>query len=88
MPYFRSVEAWNLVNSFRSLYGVREKISSIYWNDLPDDYYIKSLEKINHVTLSDVERALHKYFRKDQIHVVVVGDPSPTQRNTKRLLSP
>ena len=88
MPYFRSGEAWNIVNSFRSLYGIIEKISSIYWNDLPDDYYIKSLEKINQVTLSDVERALHKYFRKDQIHVVVVGDPSSTLRNTKRLQSP
>jgi len=88
MPYFRSSEAWNIVNSFRSLHGVIENISSIYWNDLPDDYYIKSLEKINHVTLSDVERALHEYFRKDQIHVVVVGDPSPARRNTKRLQSP
>lgn len=88
MPYLRSREAWNIVNSFRSIDGAIESISIIFWNDLSDDYYIKSLEKIGHVTRTDVERALHKYFRKDQIHIVVMGDPSLAPKNTRRPNSP
>jgi zinc protease len=88
MPYLRRSQAWDIVTSFRSSYWTVEKISSIFWNDLADDYYIKSLEKINHVTQADVEHALHKYFRKDQIHIVVMGDPSLAPQSTRRPNSP
>lgn len=88
MSYLRSREAWNIVNSFRSIDGAVESISNIFWNDLSDDYYIKSLDKISHATRTDVERALHKYFRKDQIHIVVMGDPSLAPQSTRRPSSP
>lgn len=81
MSSLRSQESLSLVHSFRSLSGIIEKTSEIYWDDLDDDYYIRSLERIQHITRKDVENALHKYYKKEKIHIVVIGDPTAIQRN-------
>ena len=41
--------------------------------NLPDDYYETYLEKINSVTIDDVQNAAIKYFKGDKARIVVTG---------------
>ena len=43
---------------------------------LPKDYYITYLEKLNAVTIEDVQRIAKNYLRPDQIHITCVGNRS------------
>ena len=44
--------------------------------NLPKDFYINYLRKINAVTVEDVERVSKKYFKPDNLRIVVVGKGS------------
>ncbi|WP_417443022.1 M16 family metallopeptidase [Joostella sp.] len=44
--------------------------------NLPDDFYINYLEKINAVTVADVQRVANKYFKLDNSRIVIVGKGS------------
>ena len=47
--------------------------SNILINDLPKDFYRTYLQKINAVTVDDVQRVAQKYFNYNNTRVVVVG---------------
>jgi len=49
---------------------------NIITEDLPEDFYEKFLEKIEAVTKEDVLRAAKKYFKKDNLRIVVTGKGS------------
>ncbi len=59
--------------------------SNILINGLPKDYYRTFLQKVNAVTLSDVQRASKKYFEKDNSRIVIVGNGSKILPNLSRL---
>jgi predicted Zn-dependent peptidase len=44
--------------------------------NLPEDYYTTYLEKLNSVTIEDVQRIAKNYLRPDQLHITCVGDRS------------
>lgn len=46
---------------------------NILINDLPKDFYRTYLQKVNAVTLDDVQRVAKKYFNSDNTRVVIVG---------------
>src|SRR3954452_21081156 len=46
---------------------------NILINDLPKDFYRTYLQKINAVTVDDVQRAAQKYFNYNNTRIVVVG---------------
>ena len=49
---------------------------NIITEDLPKDFYEKYLEKIEAVTKEDVLKAAQKYFKKDNLRIVVTGKGS------------
>lgn len=46
---------------------------NIRTNKLPDNFYETYLEKINNVTVEDIQRVAQKYFSEDHARIVVVG---------------
>jgi len=42
--------------------------------NLPDDYYATYLERLEKVTVNDVQAAAKKYINPDQINVIIVGN--------------
>ena len=59
--------------------------SDILINNLPKDYYRTFLQKINAVTIQDVQRVSTKYFSKDNSRIVIVGNASKIVPNLSRL---
>ena len=59
--------------------------SNILINNLPKDYYRTYLQKINAVTLADVQRVSNKYFNKDNSRIVLVGNGAKILPNLTRL---
>ncbi|MGH9701816.1 MAG: M16 family metallopeptidase [Candidatus Acidiferrales bacterium] len=56
--------------------GLIGQLSSIYLNDLPEDYLETYREKIRALTAEDVLAAARKYFSSPNAQIVVVGDRS------------
>ena len=54
--------------------GLTNLLLSQQVNNLPADYLQTYRDKINAVTLDDVERAAQKYITPDKVAVVIVGD--------------
>ena len=59
--------------------------SDILINNLPKDYYRTFLQKINAVTIQDVQRVSNKYFSKDNSRIVIVGNAAKIVPNLTRL---
>ena len=56
---------------------------------LSDDFYETYIQKINAVTKEDVLRAAKKYFKKDQLRIIIVGKASevllPLEKTCKKI---
>jgi predicted Zn-dependent peptidase len=59
--------------------------SDILINNLPKDYYRTFLQKINAVTIQDVQRVSKNYFSKDNSRIVIVGNAAKIVPNLSRL---
>lgn len=59
--------------------------SNILINKLPADFYRTYLQKINAVTVDDIQRVAKKYFNYDNTRVVVVGKQSQILPGLKAL---
>ena len=59
--------------------------SNILINNLPKDFYRTFLQKINKLTVGDIQRASKKYFAKDNSRIVIVGNGSKILPNLTRL---
>lgn len=61
-------------------YAISRKI-----NELPEDFYATYLEKINAVSIEDVQRVANKYFTADNARFIVVGKGSEVVSNLEKL---
>ena len=61
-------------------YAISTKI-----NELPEDFYTTYLEKINAVSIEDVQRVANKYFTADNARFIVVGKGSEVVPNLEKL---
>lgn len=59
--------------------------SNILINNLPKDFYRNFLQKINTLTVGDIQRASKKYFDKDNSRIVIVGNGTKILPNLARL---
>jgi zinc protease len=59
--------------------------TNILINGLPKDYYKTFLQKINRVTLADVQRVSKQYFSQENSRIVIVGNGSKILPNLTRL---
>ncbi|MDT0643111.1 pitrilysin family protein [Zunongwangia sp. F363] len=53
--------------------------------DLPEDFYETYLQRINEVTVEDVERVAKKYFLADNARIIVVGKGSEVLENLEKV---
>jgi predicted Zn-dependent peptidase len=51
--------------------------------NLPADYYLTYLEKLNAVTIEDVQRVAKNHLHPDQLHITCVGNKSVAESLTK-----
>lgn len=56
--------------------------------NLPKDFYTNYLKKINAVTAEDVQRVAKKYYKPDNLRIVVVGKGSEVLEGLKSLKGP
>lgn len=59
--------------------------TNILINGLPKDYYKTFLQKINKVTLADIQRVSKQYFNQEGARIVIVGNGSKILPNLTRL---
>ncbi|GGD52140.1 M16 family metallopeptidase [Muriicola marianensis] len=58
---------------------------NIETEDLPKDFYKTYLEKINAITIEDVQAAARKYFSTDNARIVVAGKGSEVLENLEKV---
>lgn len=56
--------------------------------NLDNDFYINYLRKINAVTVDDVQRVAKKYYKPDNLRIVIVGKGSEVLEGLKTLKGP
>ena len=59
--------------------------SNILINNLPKDYYRTFLQKINAVTIEDVQNVSKKYFEKENSRIIIVGNENKILSNLSKL---
>lgn len=59
--------------------------SNILINNLPKDFYRTFLQKINALTVTDIQKAAQKYYDANKSRIVVVGNGSKILPNLTRL---
>lgn len=64
-------------------YALRQKTQN-----LPNDFYLNYLKKINAVTAEDVQRVAKKYYKPDNLRIVIVGKGSEVLKGLKSLKGP
>jgi predicted Zn-dependent peptidase len=57
-------------------------------NNLPDDFYETYLDKINSVTIDDIERVAQKYFSLNNARIVITGKALDVLPNLEKLPYP
>ncbi|PKD21887.1 peptidase M16 [Salegentibacter salinarum] len=58
---------------------------NIKTNDLDDNFYETFLEKINAVAAEDIQRVANKYYRTDNMRIVVAGKASEIAENLEKI---
>ena len=58
---------------------------NIKTNNLPEDFYETYLDKLNSVTIDDVERVAQKYFSADKARIIVTGKALDVLPNLEKL---
>ncbi|OIQ41000.1 MAG: peptidase M16 [Bacteroidetes bacterium MedPE-SWsnd-G1] len=56
----------------------------IILNELPESFYQEYLQKINNVTKEDVQNAANKYFKADNLRIVIIGKGSDVLPNLEK----
>lgn len=63
---------------------IAEYALNIKLNDLPEDFYTTYLQKLNALTVEDIQNAAKKYFSTDNARVIVVGKGSEVLGNLEK----
>ena len=58
---------------------------SVETQDLDPDFYVNYLKKLNEVTVEDIQRVANKYFKEDNLRIVVTGKGSEVLEGIKSL---
>ncbi|WP_458628399.1 M16 family metallopeptidase [Winogradskyella sp. PC D3.3] len=57
---------------------------NIKLNNLPEDFYTTYLQKINDVTVEDIQRVANKYFKTDNLRIIIVGNGADVLENLEK----
>lgn len=75
----------NFVMALENPATVARYALNIVTNKLPQDFYETYLQKINAVTVDDVQRVAQKYFSADNARIVIVGKALDVLPNLEKL---
>lgn len=81
----KAVYVGNFVMALERPQTIARYALNIETEDLPDDFYKTYLERINAVTIEDVQKAAQKYFTSAHSRVVVVGKGSDVIENLEKV---
>ncbi|SDS33680.1 Predicted Zn-dependent peptidase [Winogradskyella sediminis] len=74
----------NFIMGLESPQTVANYALNIKINNLPEDFYTTYLQKINDVSVEDVQRIANKYFKTDNARIVIVGKGSDVIENLEK----
>ena len=74
-----------LPGSFETTRGAAAEYRDLLAFDLPLDYYDSYIDRVNAVTVADVQRVARQYIDLDHLAVVVVGDRSQIESGLRAL---
>jgi zinc protease len=74
-----------LPGDFETTGGAAARFRELLAFDLPLDYYVHYVERINAVTAADVQRVARQYIDPDHFDIVVVGDKSQIEAGIRAL---
>ncbi len=70
-------------NAFETIDQISDAIANIITFNLPDDYYRTFRDRIAQVTKNDVLEAAQRYLKKEDMHIVLVGDRHKLEKQLK-----
>lgn len=73
---FKTIYAGSFSRSLESSDNIADYAFMIERYGFPEDYYATYLQRLDAVTMEDVNRVIAKYFDPDNMYWFVVGDPS------------
>lgn len=74
----------SLPEIFSSVGGVRQAISGLYLDGLPENYYRVYAGKVNAVTKADLVRVARKYLDLEHLNLVIVGDRAAIEESLRK----
>ena len=74
--------------SFETNGQVLDHLAQIVYFDLQDDYYSTYIERIESITLDQVQTAAHKHLKSDSLMILVVGDRTQIEPELRKLSLP
>lgn len=84
----KAVYAGSFVQALEQPSTIANYALNIKLNKLPNDFYKNFLQKINAVTTDDILRVANKYFKADNIRIIVVGKGSDVLENLEKTKIP
>lgn len=75
----------NFVLSLEQPSTIASNALEIETEDLPEDFYENYLQKINDVSIEDVQRVAKKYFKIDEARIVVAGKGSDVLKGLENI---
>jgi zinc protease len=72
-------------SGFETVGQISGQLSNLVVYGLPDTYFNEYIQKINAVSLADVNRVANKYLTPDKMAIVVVGDRKVIEPGLKQL---
>ncbi|HEX8116467.1 MAG TPA: pitrilysin family protein, partial [Pyrinomonadaceae bacterium] len=71
--------------TFETPAQIADRLETVVTYDLPDTYFNSYIERVQAVTLEDVNRVANRYLQPDRLAVVVVGDRSKIEQGLRSL---
>ena len=62
--------------TFASVSSINDALTTLWTQNLPDDYYQQYAKRIEAITRDDVVRVAKQYVTVDRLAIVIVGDRS------------
>jgi len=70
---------------FETVSQIAGQLSNLVIYDLPDSYFNEYIQKIQSVTLEDVNRVAQKYLQPDKMAILIVGDRKVIEPELKKI---
>ncbi|HYH85541.1 MAG TPA: hypothetical protein VEX60_08660, partial [Pyrinomonadaceae bacterium] len=64
---------------------ISNRLESVVTYDLPDTYFNSYIERIQAITLEDINRVANRYLTPDRMAVVIVGDRKAIEESLRSL---